>query len=199
MRSFIVLVSLFSVALFAQTDSIECYRSDMVDAIIKCKGRSFVFETYEKWELEGNPSDVLSKKFDWVFRDGEGNLLNDAELLSKVNQEDAAERMREIYRVRRNKGNVRMFVGVPLGIAMTAIGAYWLNDNFKEDEPSVLDQAGAVVLGVAGIGVTSTATYSFIDTRKINPYKHDVTGIQSLDVLNRHDKAIATRCRVGKK
>ncbi|GEM_PF-2149688 len=198
MKFSFVMLLLLPVVVLAQSAAMECYRSAMADAIIKTKDRAMVFETYEKWETEGNSPDILDGKFKWAFRDGNGALLNDAELLTKIGQEEAAERMREIYRVRKNQGNVRLFVGVPLGIAMVAVGALWFDGNFTDKEPSTLDQAGALVLGISGVGVTSSATLSFISTRKIDPYKHDVTSKQSLDVLDRHNTATALKCSAKK-
>lgn len=199
MKSFFAaFLILLPIVAIGQTDSLNCYRAGMADAIIKVDKRAYVFETYDNWAAEGNSASLLEGGFKWVFRDGDGNLLDDAELLAKVGQENAAARMSEMYRVRKKTGKVRLIVGVPLGIAMMAIGGYWLNKNFEDETPSVLDQAGALVLSVAGVGVTAGATMSFIGTRKVDPYDHDITEKQSLDVLDRHNKAVAARCHARK-
>jgi len=195
----LLLFILLPIIVLAQTDPEDCYRDVMADAIIKTESNSYVFETFNRWADEGNPNGVLNSEFRWVFRDGNGNLLDDAELLAKVGQDGVAERMREIYRVRKQNGTIRLIVGIPLGIAMTAVGGYWMDKNFENREPSTLDQSGAVVSVFAGVGVIAGATISFFGTRKIDPYDHDITGVQSLEVLDRHNKAAEIRCRSSNK
>ncbi|MGC9314079.1 MAG: hypothetical protein ACP5G4_00460, partial [bacterium] len=131
-------------------DSLDCYRESKVDAILRIDKRGYVFETFYGWGEEGHDRDLLNRKFKWAYRDGNAVLLNDAEFLEKLGQEKAAEKMRNLYQDRKKKGNLRMFVGVPLGIAMSTIGVIWLDKNFAMQDPSTLDQAGAVVLGVTG-------------------------------------------------
>jgi len=190
-----LLIILIALTAIAEEDSLQCYKEKMVDGILRIGNRGYVFETYEKWGEDGNDRDLLNRDFRWAFRDGSGNILDDTEFLAKVGQEDAAERMAEYYRSRKRTGNLRLIIGTPLGLAMTAAGAYWMKLNFDETEPSTLDQAGAVVLGVTGIGVTTTALISFFTTRSIDPYDHEITRRQALDMIDRHNNASASRCK----
>ena len=181
-------------ALLAADSPEECYEQRMVDAIVRSGGRTYVFETYKQWDEEGNPGGVLERDFNWVFRAGTGELLNDAEALEKVGQEDAASRLRESYLKRRKNGTVRLAVGIPLGIAMSVAGGMWMANNFEVDEPSALDQAGSVVVSIAGVGVSVGALLSFLDSREVKPSEHDITSRQALDVLDRHNNAARARC-----
>jgi hypothetical protein len=176
-------------------DSLSCYKENMVDAILRIEKRGYVFETFLKWGQEGNNRDLLNHKFTWAYRDGNGHILNDAEFLDKIGQEQAAQRMRDLYQDRKRTGNLRMFIGTPLGIAMTTIGVLWLDHNFQLENPSTMDQAGAVVLGVSGIGVSVGSLISYFTTRNIDPYDHEITRLQTLDMIDRHNNAVVSRCR----
>lgn len=189
----IFMLALCGTALIA--DSLSCYEESMVDAILRIDKRGYVFENYDKWADEDHSRDLLNKKFSWAYRDGNGDILNDAEFLDKLGQEKAAEKMRELYRDRRHKGNMRMYIGVPLGIAMSVVGVMWLDQNLNTDDPSVLDQSGAVVLGITGVGVSVGGLISYLNTRSVDPYEHEITQRQSIDMINRHNNALASRCK----
>jgi len=191
---FLLLITVL-VGMALAEDSLTCYKNSMVDAILRIDDRGYVFENYAKWADEGNDRDLLNRNFKWAVRDGYNVILNDAEFLEKVGQEKAAERMREVYRKDRNRGTLRMYVGLPLGLAMSATGIYWLKHNMDIEDPSTLDQAGAVVIGVTGIGVSIGSIISFITTRKIDPYDHEMTRRQTLDMIERHNNASSSRCR----
>ncbi|HHS49711.1 MAG TPA: hypothetical protein ENN07_01185 [candidate division Zixibacteria bacterium] len=193
MKLFIILIAL-PIAVLAQSDSLECYMANKADALITAKGGEFVFETFDGWELAGNPPDVLDRRFKWIFRDAGGNTMNDAEMLSWAGREESAERMREMYRDWRNKGNLRLMVGVPLGLAMIAVGGYWHSQSTDVDDPSALDKTGPLVLMGAGVGVNIGAIYSFIDTRQVKPKRHEMTGRQALELLDRHNRLTAIEC-----
>lgn len=176
-------------------DSLDCFRESMVDAILRIDKRGYVFETFYGWGEEGHDRDLLNRKFKWAYRDGNAVLLNDAEFLEKLGQEKAAEKMRLLYQDTKKKGNLRMFIGFPLGVAMSAIGVIWLDHNFSIQDPSTLDQAGAVVLGVTGVGVSIGSVISYITTRNVDPYDHEITRRQTLEMIDRHNTAVKTRCK----
>ncbi len=176
-------------------DSLSCYKESMVSAILRIDKRGYVFENYAKWGEEGNDRDLLNKNFSWAYRDGNQSILNDAEFLDRLGQEAAAEKMRELYHDRKSKGNLRMFIGVPLGIAMSVAGVLWFDHNMDIEEPSTLDQAGSVVLGITGVGVSIGSIISFITTRSVDPYDHEITRRQTLEMIDRHNNALASRCK----
>jgi len=191
------LLFLFLVAAGAliSADSLECYRESKVDAILRIDRRGYVFETFYGWGEEGYDRDLLNHKFKWAYRDGNGVLLNDAEFLEKLGQEKAAEKMRMLYQDTKKKGNLRMFIGVPFGIAMSTLGVLWMDHNFSISDPSTLDQAGSIVVGITGVGVSIGSLISFFTTRNADPYDHEITRRQTLDMIDRHNTAVEARCQ----
>ncbi len=175
----LLLILLFISTIFAK-DTLQCYKDGMADALLEIDRREYVFETYQKWESMGYDTSLLAEDFDWVFRDGQGKLLLDADLLDKVGLEDAAERMRESYRAEKKKGTYRFIIGVPLGIAMGIAGGLWLDENLAQEEPSNLDMTGSIVLCGSGVGVTALALKSFITTRSVRPDEHIITQLVDL-------------------
>ncbi|MBN2542525.1 hypothetical protein JXI42_06630 [bacterium] len=183
---------------FSQTAEMKCYETKKVQLILRFEKNNKVlpFFTFVDWHKDVKDTTLLNNDFKWFARTGKGEELNDAELLAYLGREKEAKKISELWESDRKKAATQLALGIPLGLAMIIGGISW-NSKLNDDPSSSLPEKGAAItISLAGVGVITGVTLNFLRSRERSSTKHKITSHQTLDMVDRYNRALKMKCGV---
>lgn len=184
-------------SVFSLASADDCYLSSRIWIVIKHKSGGGVFETYKDWQ-ENKRGKIYFTETDiiWCARQQSG-LLTDWQIFEKLGQNELAGKIKQDWQNRGHISTWRFILGLPLGIGMMAGSAMWGNKLYRQESPGVIEVGGAIVLGIAGLGISLTSTSDFISTRKTPYYRHFVSLMQVAEAVDRYNTTLKQKCKTN--